>query len=139
MTKFKEECTTTKTDSEICLSENKRRFRIINENNTSISITTIDNCEICNGIRADFALKYNEKICVVELKGKNTGHALNQIAATFRYIKRKNIPHSTLEGFVVSSRVPPAANTRNQIQISKMKKEFDAKSIIKNGEITYKI
>lgn len=116
---------------------NKSKFRINNPNRLEIRVIQVDNCVIKQGTRCDYlVILPNSLEIYIELKGKDVGHAVEQIEASIKQLT------SSLSGeklcFVASTRCPL---TSPQIQKfkKKFKRDYNATLKMKNGEITHKV
>lgn len=119
-------------------SKNKKsKFCLVNSKKTKVRVIRVDGCAIKEGIRCDYLIILsNEQELYVELKGSDVKHAVEQIEATIQKLTT-NISTSKL-CFISSSRCP-ITSTEIQNLKRKFKKNYQAKLIIKNGEITHKI
>lgn len=134
-------CETVTSDPDIVVSDpgskNKRsKFRLRNSKRNSIKVIQVDSCAIKNGIRCDYLLILpNKKELYVELKGSDVKHAVKQIARSIDLLSC-NCQSVVKLCFIASTRCP-INSTDIQILKKKFRKEYNAKLIIKNGEIIY--
>ena len=85
------QCEESKKDSVILLKEKKSVYRLINLNNSSISIYNIDGCVYDAGsieTRCDYLVNTDDKLFFIELKGINVRKGLNQILTSIRKLKQ---------------------------------------------------
>jgi len=95
--------------------ENNREFRIKSQSGSVICKIKIDDCLIddMNKLKCDYLFKVCNinKFVLVELKGTDIIHAVNQIIATLDYLKQF-LNFANVEAFIISSAVPSAAEQR---------------------------
>ncbi len=136
------DCEKINQNSKIVISDpgsknSKSKFRIDNPKKLKIRVIKVDNCVIKQGIRCDYlVILPNSLEIYIELKGKDIGHAAEQIEAS---IKKLTVSLSAKKlCFIASTRCPL---TSPQIQKLKknFKRDYNATLTIKNGEITHKL
>ncbi|MDQ3798810.1 MAG: hypothetical protein M3384_05115 [Acidobacteriota bacterium] len=134
-----EECTETKKDSNILLTENRMKMTFRNPNRKVIKVITVDNCAITVGMRCDY-LVVNEKNdeFFVELKGTDIRHACEQLAASIKELSA-NPTQKAKYSFVISSRVRPAIRTTIQNLQVRFKNNFNCRLIVKNQQYEFEI
>ena len=110
----------------VTVSENKRKFTILNSSSLQINKVEVDGCYITSGSKCDYLFEIINKkditdVYYVELKGKNIEHAIKQLEATIIYCKpiHKDIKK---ECYIVASRVPKSSTSAQNF-----KKEFKRK------------
>ncbi len=118
---FIKECTRKTKDSIVQVEENGRRFYIKNQARKQFCIVKIDKCYQIAGIKCDYLIYYPEKeICMfIELKGKDLKHAVAQLTATIKNL-RKNC--KKIEAYAVLS-ATPKINTSLQNEIINLKRQ----------------
>lgn len=121
-------------------SENGKQFRIEKPNNISLCKVQVDGCLINDNtvLKCDYLFKICEtnQVFLVELKGTDVIHAINQITSTYDQLHGDlNQPASNYKGFIISSSIPRAAeqNFRKQQERVLKQKGF----IIKKGHIRF--
>ena len=121
-------------------SENGKQFRIEKPNNINLCKVQVDGCLINNNdvLKCDYLFKIcqTNQVFLVELKGTDVIHAINQIVSTYEQIKGDLAQlASNYKGFIISSSVPRAAeqNFRKQQERILKQKGF----IIKKGHIRF--
>lgn len=116
---------------------NRSKFRLENPKKAKFRVVKIDGCVIKEGIRCDYLVILSNKYeLYIELKGSNVKHAIEQITTTIQKITADK--SSLKSGFIASTRCP-ITSPEIQILKKKLRKKYNAKLIIKNGEITHKI
>jgi hypothetical protein len=133
------ECTETKKDSKILLTENRMKMTFLNSNRKVVKVVTVDGCAITKGIRCDY-LVINERDdeFFVELKGTDIRHACDQLATSIKQLSA-NPTQKAKHSFVISSRVSPAIRTNIQILQIRFKNNFNCRLIVKNQQHEFEI
>ena len=101
-------CTETRTDSKIRVESHSQKAVFDNSDRAEIRIIDVD-CWLAaeTGPRADRIVSKPDVVdIVVELKGKNIRHALDQISATCQRWRAARSSHKRMGGLVVFSRSP---------------------------------
>lgn len=134
-----EECTETKTDSKIILTENRMKMTFLNRERKVVKVVTVDNCVVTEGIRCDY-LVINEKTYefFVELKGTDIRHACDQLTASIVQLSA-NPTRKAKHSFVISSRVIPAIRTNIQNLKRQFKDRFNCTLIVKNQQCEFEL
>lgn len=83
--------------SRITVQEKGKSFTVLNPERKDYERVLVDNCQVKEGPRADWSIrKVGDRSVVVELKGRNVEHAIEQLFATVshpncvEHIERKN-------------------------------------------------
>lgn len=101
------DCTEEKYNSIIVVSENKRKAKFRNPERKKYSVSTIDGCLIKDGVRADYLVTEEAEASVlVELKGADVSHACDQLFASAKNEKVKNLMRKSIGFLVVCSKYP---------------------------------
>ncbi len=113
-------CTIARKDPIITLKENGKVFRLINENRIEVNEIKVDNCLICdNRQRCDYILDYpiDEQgyVLLIELKGNDVPHAIEQLKATLSHTKSKYSKYCKY-CFIISSKWPRMSTTKQKIK-----------------------
>lgn len=127
---IKSECSFSSTDSKIKCEENKRKITFNNKNRESVQKITVDGCQITEGVRCDYLVKYFKREYFVELKGEDIKHAFDQLSRSISILGTNNCEKRI--SYVISSRSPLASA---QIQNMRLKflKQFKSDLIVKNN------
>ena len=109
------DCFSAKTVAE----EQGKTFRIVNKSKKAVCRVRIDDCLIKSKDtkKCDFLFKIceSERYLLVELKGSNVEDGFAQLVSTFLYLKGElGIEPKHFEGFIVSTRIPRAANQKTR-------------------------
>lgn len=108
--------------------ENKRKAYFSNPTPSDHIVGSIDGCIIKNGQRADNFIANENKIVLIEFKGKDIEHACDQLFASAEHAEMQDyIRDKSLAFLIVASNYPRAANTKVQIAQSKAKKKYKAR------------
>lgn len=103
------ECVENVDHSRVLVSEKGRAATILNPERSIVRRILIDNCLITMGPRCDWVISVKDRLDIlIELKGKDVSHAVDQLAATLaiwqeHHLRDRQIPISAL---VVCSRYP---------------------------------
>jgi len=93
--------------------ENGKEFRIENLASHQVCRLEVDGCYIDNDnkVKCDYAflICQSSELILVELKGNDVVHAVKQIVETYKELKNSG---SSFSGFIVSSSVPKATESR---------------------------
>jgi len=111
-------CSEYTNDPKIKLADHRSSYALfINDARERFRKTQIDGC-IVNGELASDWLLQSEKYgaLIVELKGRNVGHAMDQIMATIRIVRDKGLAaqNEPLGALIVSNCGPKIATTKFQ-------------------------
>lgn len=119
-------------------SKNTRsKFRLENPNKSNIRLVQVDDCAIKEGLRCDYLVILPDKQeLYIELKGRDVEHAVKQIESSIQKLTVDKLAKKF--GFISSTRCP-INSAQIQILKKKFKDKYNAKLIIKNGEIVHKI
>jgi hypothetical protein len=132
-----QECTTETIDKLIVIAEHGKQFTIQNENKISVKQVKVDGCLIKDERkRCDYLFEIEKKSLVIylELKGKNVGHAYEQLVSTIEFCLTR---HKNLERrcYIIASRVPSTTATMMNLK-AKILKNYKATTIVtRKGEI----
>src|SRR5579862_4583819 len=80
------ECSKKTKVSRIKFEERGRIAIFVNPDRAVYLRVRIDDCEITTGSRADWLIRKGDADVVLELKGRDVDHALDQVVATARYL-----------------------------------------------------
>lgn len=100
--KMHEECCELSKASNIVCEENKKKFHLRNPKGKNVWKCRVDGCWIADGsIRCDFLIKVEEeKLFLIELKGTDHVHALEQLVATAEKLNVASFPGERLSVIV---------------------------------------
>ena len=136
-------CETENSNSNIVITDsgsknNRSKFRLDNPQRASIRVVQVDDCAITKGIRCDYLLiLLDGQELYIELKGSDVRHAVEQIVESINQLTCHQ--QCTFKWCFIASTRCPINSTEIQILKKKFKKNYNAKLIIKNGEIIHKI
>ncbi len=107
-------------DNATVTKEKGKEFRLQNKSKKTVCRVHIDDCLTRDKRtkRCDYLFKIceTENHFLVELKGSDVDHAVNQIISTFDFINKKlKLPPKYFEGVIVSSSIPRAAEQKFRI------------------------
>jgi len=128
-----EKCSTKSNNKIIPISENKRKFTIINDSQRLVNKIKVDGCLINDHReRCDYLFEIDcpcVEAIYVELKGTDIQKAYNQLMATLVALSTR---HNKLkkECYIVASKVTPYMNAIQQSLKVKMKKQHQATLLI---------
>ncbi|NQS97100.1 MAG: hypothetical protein HQ591_01465 [candidate division Zixibacteria bacterium] len=138
-----EECTKSRNDIEIVLSEKRSSFKLMNPDKYPVDVVTIDGCVFENepSPRCDYLLFLKEKTIevYVELKGKrNIEHAVDQIDSTISYMicaKKAGIKLIKRVGYIIGCRYPQD-NLRLKKLVKKIYEKYRCSIKVKNSNFS---
>ena len=109
----------------IVLKEKKRAAVLKNTVQDQYFVCKFDQCIVCNEIAADFVVQREVcgRILIVELKGGDVNHAMEQLISTAERLKNRFGLNKPFTGLVVCSQVP-SADTRWQLRAREFSKKF---------------
>lgn len=115
---------------------NRSKFRLHNPKRSSIKIVQVDDCVIKEGMRCDYLiiLSNNQEI-YIELKGSNVKHAVEQISRSIDLLTCNC--NSIVKLCFISSTRCPINSAEIQNLKKKIRRKYNAKLTIKNGEIIH--
>lgn len=122
------DCIETVRHTKVKVEENGRSAVFLNQEAVPIRRITVDGCLVTTGIRCDKLISHPTIVDVlVELKGSDVKHALEQIAATMEIweVHQERVPGSRMSGLIVCSQVP-RFNTQRQKLESRIASRFRA-------------
>lgn len=113
------------------ISEQKSRATFNNPNRYPVTETRVDGCLITTGIRCDYLISVPaiDTSILLELKGCDVNHAINQITATHTQLSASL--HKNKYWLVVSTRCP-LASPQLQVLALKIRKSHGAILIVRN-------
>lgn len=122
-----EQCSTSIDDSRIKLSDPRSTSAMFkNEGRARHTKTKIDGCVVKDTTAADWLLKKDSVgAVIVELKGSDVAHALNQIRATVKIVKEHNLVRrgDRFGALVVCNCTPKPVLTKIQIAKDELGKQ----------------
>lgn len=133
----KHRCASCKSDPAIVLRQKKSEFRLNNPGRKKICVVEIDNCYIKNSARkCDYAVMVCDlRIAyLVELKGCNVFHGIEQISSTI------NLIGADFAGYAINARivttrisVPNLRNSPKHLQFQRMLRKYGGTCDHRNG------
>jgi hypothetical protein len=94
-------------DSKIKVEENGRQAVFLNKVREPYIRTKVDGCLLHNTIASDWVVsKYKCGDVIVELKGADVNHAVEQVVATAEYWELHELRNGKLAGLIVCSKYP---------------------------------
>ncbi|MGA3949193.1 hypothetical protein ACI2TD_25590 [Ralstonia nicotianae] len=121
-----ETCVTVTREKRIKVSEVKSRKAIVlNLKGEKFHVTNFDGCMVKNTVAADFVVS-REAVgdLIIELKGKDVKHAMEQIIATASYLRDNEVAEGRVGGVVVCKEYPKTTTTIQTLKMG-LKKKFD--------------
>lgn len=130
----KNTCVKVTSVSKIKVEENKRCVIINNPNNEKFTVTEIDGCLILNSIACDWLIS-NKSIgdVLIELKGCDVDHAVEQIMSTAEYIDSNKISAGKKAGLIICSKYPRIDTKVQRYKAAFAKKYRAPLHIVNNG------
>lgn len=115
--------------SKVSVEENATKAIFKNPDRKKFTKTRVDGCLVKNQIACDwFIVRDDCDGVLVELKGIDVGHALDQIEASFAYLQKANRLTICRSGLVVCTKRPqyPAFNSKQQRVKERLRKAYSA-------------
>jgi hypothetical protein len=110
-------CTARKRVSKIVVEENKRKATFLNDDRSWFQITQVDGCLCRNEEAADWVIvKEKSGAVVIELKGRDVPHAVRQVLATAKFLRRRDPKNSAIAGLVVCRQRPSYSTSVQRFQ-----------------------
>lgn len=110
-------CTVKLKNSKVVVEQNKRKATFLNKERKSIFVTEVDGCLCRNEVAADFVVeKEGSGVIVVELKGRDVPHGVQQVEATAKYWVA-NRGASKVAGLVVCRQRPSYSTSVQRCQV----------------------
>lgn len=135
-------CTTITRQQKLVFQEKGRVLNVLNPERKKLLWAEIDGCLIPTGhIACDFGVGV-APLCsyLIELKGSNISHALDQLSSSLQYLRQKNLLNIDMQpaAIIVASKnnVP---NLKASPKYRMVKKIFVAGIIIRSGQHTLKL
>ena len=104
---MKKECVSEKSDRVVPIRDVGRKINIVNRSNFILQIIKYDGCEVSGVEAADYLVRIpSVSDHIIELKGRNIEHALDQISSTIERLRVANELMSEIFGAVSCKQVP---------------------------------
>ncbi|MFM0670242.1 hypothetical protein [Paraburkholderia sediminicola] len=133
-------CVSATSATKIKVSEAKSRQAVVlNPNKDEFHVVNFDGCVLKNQTAADrIVSKALVGDLIVELKGKNVKHAMEQIVATVSYLKQNEVAEGKVGAIVVCNEYPRTTSTIQVLKFA-LKKKFDCpvKVFTKDPEVEF--
>ena len=124
---FKKGCVAAQSEHPVKLSDSGKYALINNETRNTYEIIHFDGCEIIGSLAADFVIHHPAVgDCIVELKGSDVNHALDQVTETAKYLAHRALRRGKLAGLVISTKYP-RIDTKVQRCKAMFKSKWNAK------------
>jgi hypothetical protein len=136
------ECTEVVRVSKVKIAENGKQAVFLNPKKEQFSKTRVDGCLIINKTACDWWVAHDAAGSVlVELKGCDVNHAIEQIEATFDYLSKNNLLHEKNAAMVVCSRPSrhPSFTSKLQKAKSRLSTKYKAPLHIVTGSHEFDI
>ncbi len=112
---IRDECQETIRHTRIVIADRGRSATFINREKLEHIRIEMDGCVVHNALAADWVLKKKDVgDLIIELKGKDVEHAVQQVMATARYLVQHQLRTGRLAGLVVAKQYHPRASTSVQ-------------------------
>jgi hypothetical protein len=103
------DCQERTTVSKVKVEEKGKKATFLNDRRIVYTLTRVDGCVIKNGIAADWLVSKADKgDIIIELKGKDVGHAVKQIHRTAALLKEKKLLARPVAALIVATQYPKA-------------------------------
>lgn len=119
-------CTEVVKVSKVKIAENGKQAVFLNPKKETFSRTRVDGCVIVNRTACDWWVVHDTSGSVlVELKGSDVEHAIEQIEATFEYLSKNNLLREKNAAMIVCSK--PSRHPSFTSKLQKAKSRLSAK------------
>ena len=132
-------CVTLNKNSKVTVKENGKQAIFLNPERTVYCVVHVDGCVIQQKIASDYVVsKAGVGDVVVELKGCDVDHAVDQIFATADFWTKNGFREGNIAGLIVCSRKPSFDTKIQRIQ-ARFAKHFSAPIhvIARNDEFVF--
>ena len=123
------------------VEENRRiaRFRNPDRGRVKVRIVTVDGGMVAVGIRADYVVAHPELVdVIVELKGSDIAHAIDQIRATVPVWKRHSLAGEVHAALIVRGQgVHPKTTLLTERLVRRFQRDFSMKLLIETRNRDY--
>lgn len=128
-------CITTKANGIEVFRQNKRSARFINAAKRPYDVGVVDGCIITDGTpRCDNFLRTEDVIWLIELKGKDVEHAVEQIVSSTHALE-DHIENRSVEAVIVATKCPAVAGQEKALMKLKNCKGGKPKLHLRTGVI----
>ncbi len=134
--KIKENCIKTAKDKKVVCEENKRKITFLNPAQQPVEKIKVDGCQIVEGVKCDFLVRYDKHENFIELKGSDINHAIKQLKRTIKLLGQNDIGKRI--SYIISSRCPLAASEIQHLR-KKLRSELRSDLIVKNNNFETRI
>jgi hypothetical protein len=101
----KADCTTTVRDSKVKVAENGKQAIFLNPKRRPFTKTRVDGCVIVNSVACDWLVQDDDVTSIlIELKGCDVDHAIEQIEATLSFMKANALLTKQIAALIVCSK-----------------------------------
>lgn len=138
----KPKCSESLRVSKIKVAENGKQAIVLNPNKELFTRTKIDGCVIVNKTACDWLVQDNAIASIlIELKGCDVDHAIEQIEATLAFMKANDLLTDRLAALIVCSKPSrhPSFTAKLQKAKSRISQQYKAPLHIVTGNFEYKI
>jgi hypothetical protein len=120
------ECTRQSRATKIKVAESGRQAVFLNPERSAFRIVRADGCLFVGVTSADYIICGTPGDLIVELKGSDVDHALDQIKSTMTAWRRDPVAARTISGLIVCSRVPRFDSKIQRVKLA-LARDFQAK------------
>jgi hypothetical protein len=134
-----EDCVEEIRHTKIKVEDGGRKAIILNSERAIIKKVTVDGCLITGpGLKADYVLSKPDLVdVIIELKGKDVPHAVEQIIATYRFWKTLPPFSPRVSGLIVCTRSPLVSSELQVIKAKALKLHDLVLIVDENGRKEY--
>lgn len=116
--------------------EHNRSATFVNEAQEDFREIRVDGCLIPKGLAADWILcKASVGDLIIELKGRDVGHALKQVSATLAHwsTHKERSKKSALASLIVCAAQKPQISAQRQRAEREFRRDYGAKLVVLSG------
>lgn len=135
-------CSTTVRVSKVKVMEKGKQAVFLNPDKELFTKTRVDGCVIINSIACDWLIQHgNITSILVELKGCDVDHALEQIEATLAYMSKNGLLNKQVAALIVCSKPSrhPCFTSKLQKAKARISQKYKAPLHVVTGNHEFKI
>lgn len=125
--------------SKVKLEECGRKVLFANPANTTHTVVQIDGCVVKSGPRADWVVSRSGiGSVVVELKGKDVAHALEQVEATLSHCRDRDYLEPKVAALIICRQVPKALTSIQRAK-DRFRKRYGASLTVSSSRFEFEV
>lgn len=129
-------------DSKIKVEENGKQAVFLNPGREKFVRTRVDGGLVKQMTACDWmVVRCDAEAVLIELKGCDVGHALDQVEATFQFLQQRKLLGSRMAALIVCRNPPrhPGFTTKHQRVKERLKQKFNSPLHVVTGNYEYRM